>query len=949
MRPRWHRIAAGWEERITYDVDLDTLKGFGTILTQEAEAARLPRAYELDEQLDAVWRVLSGAAPRAAVLVGESGVGKTALINELAHRLRARADGPWHLLRISPAEFLAGTVYLGEWETKVQKLVAAVHHPRRVVLYVPNLEELAMMGMTSKSDANVANALAPHIERGDITILGESTVEAFRKGLGANRSLRRLFHAVQLPAANAEETRAILQAVALDAGVALDEGLLDRLTDLADFYSGGTAQPGRSVGLLRRVLSAGDRTGPLTERDVLRTISTSTGIPIDFLDDATPLDRAKTRAFFEARVMGQREAVDAVVDLVTLVKAGVTDPHKPFGVLLFVGPTGVGKTEMARSVAELLFGDPNRMVRLDMSEYATYEAYERLLGVGSSPGILTAAVRERPFCVLLLDEIEKSNLNVYDLCLQMFDAGRLTDNQGRTVDFRRTIIILTSNVGAQEAQKKRVGFGEQGAAPQEDVTMRELGRVFRPEFLNRIDRIVTFRPLAPETAEQIARRELGKVVERSGIIRRRLVVDVDESVVPLLLREGYSPAYGARPLKRTIERLVLLPVARAIASGEAVAGSLLRLVARRNRIEVEVAGPEPEPGREIVVAPRAAPVAERLAALEYRMATLREAAAPLSNRKSELLARQAAADWQGLSGIARATIRDEVWRLEGVLDAVDTLAGELRRLTDAADRARDSDRELARIDERLDALESNAAHVTFLVGSRDPRALGDAYVTLTLVRATGAALDGVATLARMYQALTRRHRLDVEILDDRRGGHPIEDVICLLVSGAGAYVLLAGEAGLHTVSRSHGKGHHGDREVIRVEVLPVPAEDVPAEAVHAEVRILEKAKGRLMQKPRLEVVLRHEPTLLTLRAWSDRARAEAVARLRPLLAARVAAGQPDGSLGRTPLVRRYQFGPAKLVKDSRTGRSTGRLEHVLEGNLEMFLTLPAAPEASPAG
>jgi ATP-dependent Clp protease ATP-binding subunit ClpC len=942
------RLEAWLEERLNVEVDVEALKAFGTVLTADAEAGRLPRAFEAHEPMEDVCRVVLGQAPRAAVLVGEAGVGKTAVVYELVHRLRQEPGEPWYVLRLSPAEFLAGTAYLGEWETKVRNLVQAIRHPRRVILYVPNLEELATVGASSKSDANVATALGPHIERGEITLVGESSAESFGKGLGAVRSLRRLFHAVQVSPADAVRTRRVLHAVAAEAAADVPEAVLDRLVEVADFYGAGTAEPGRSVGLLRRVLSAtAGREGPVTERDLLTTISTSTGIPVDYLDDNVAMDRARVRAFFEARVMGQPEAVDAVVDLVTLVKAGLTDPGKPFGVLLFVGPTGVGKTELARALAELLFGDPARMMRLDMSEYATYEAFERLIGRGATPGLLTATVRERPFSVLLFDEIEKAHYNISDLCLQIFDAGRLTDGQGRTADFRRTIFILTSNIGSRIATEAPVGFGQRVPPPPDPSgTLRELGRGFRPEFLNRIDRIVTFRPLSAETAEKIARRELDRVLERSGIARRRLVVAADADVVPLLLREGYSPAYGARPLKRTVERLILLPVARAIASGEPRPGSLLRLVARRGRVEVEIEVPEPPDGAAPAPpAGRAVPVAERAARLENQVEQLRDQSAPWTERKSELLARAAAPGvWDNRP--AAQALFDEVYRIDGVLQALEALGRAVVEQLEAARRPRLTDRDLAQLDERLDSLEGQARHVAVLVSCRDARELVDAFVILTRVARPGAGLQAVATLARMYVQLAQRYQLEVEVLDDHSGGDPPEDVIVLQVSGAGAYALLEGEAGLHQVSRGRGEGRDGrrqvERDVVRVEVLPVPVEDDAGReaAVEVEVRPLDQAKGRLMSRPRLEILLRHRPSLLTLRAWTDRGRSEAAERLRPLLWARLAASETAPSEGRPPVVRRYALGPAPLVRDVRSGRSTGRLEQVLAGNLDVFLAPP---------
>jgi ATP-dependent Clp protease ATP-binding subunit ClpC len=960
------RLSAWLDERVSREVDVEPLKAFGTVLTAEADAGRLPRAYHVDALCDKIRAAITGDPPRAVVLLGESGTGKTAVVHELAHRLLADPAGPWHILRVLPGEFLTGTTYIGEWETKLRNLLQVILAPKRVVLYVPNLQELAGVGTTSKSDLNVATMLAPYIERGEVTILGESTPEAFRTGLGAIPQLRRLFYAVDVPPATPQQTRAILQTVRDEEAPDVPDATLERMIELADYYLAGAAQPGRSVGLFRRVLGAPRTDGaspgvatpglmtPITERDILATMSTSTGIPVDFLDDAVPLDRAAVRAFFEARVMGQAEAVDAMVDLVTLVKAGLTDPNKPFGVFLFVGPTGVGKTEMARSLAELLFGDPGKMIRLDMSEFATWDAHERLIGRGNQPGLLTSPVREKPFSVVLLDEIEKGNLNVFDLCLQIFDAGRLTDSQGRTADFRRTIIVITSNIGSSVAKPPPVGFGREAPAPLDrEAMMRELARYFRPEFLNRLDRIVHFKPLSTETAEKIAHREVARVLERSGITRRRLVIDIDASVFPLLLREGYSQTFGARPLKRTVERLILLPVAQAIAGGSAAPGAVLHLVARGNRVDVQVSPPEPpedtgdgeqETGGK---SQETRSLAERFESLEGGLAALREQAAPLAARKSDLLASSAQPNFWNNRELAQA-LYDEIYRIDGIFAALDELERSARDEADFLRQRRVAERDLARLEERLDVLESRARHVGFLVCCREARDLGDALLTLTLVASHGSGLDAVGQLARMYVNLAGRRNLQVETLSDLKASDPPEDLIALQVSGVGSYALLAGETGLHQLTRGRREGRDGkkrpvDRDVVRVEVFPLPPQaNFAADEVRAQTRALAAAPGRLIGKPRYEVQLLHLPSMVSVRAWTDGSRTEAMERVQTLLRARVTAAQAgvaEGG-GRTPVVRRYALGPAPLVRDVRTGRSTGRLDQVFEGYLDVFLTPP---------
>lgn len=939
-------------------VDLDSLAEYGTVMTQEADLGKLPRGYGFEDRLETILSVLDGPPPRAVVLVGESGCGKTALVQEVVHRLREDPHRPGFVLRMTPQDFLVNTRYIGEWETRVRNIVNAVKPPRRIVIYIPNIEELAWMGTWSKSEANVATAMAPFIERGDLTLLGESTVEGFRKGLGANRSLRRLFHSIELAPADEKKTQEILHAVVREAGVTVPDSVLTRINELAMYFGAGTVQPGRSVGLLRKVLGlAEEKGGPITEKDILETLSTSTGIPADFLDDSVSLNRQSVRQFFETRVMGQPEAVEAVVDLVTLVKAGLNDPNKPFGVFLFVGPTGVGKTELARALAEHLFGDVNRLVRLDMSEYATYEAYERLIGntARNEAGLLTSTVRERPFSVILLDEIEKAHPNIYNLCLQLFDAGRLTDAMGRTVDFRRTIIILTSNVGSVVQTGPGLGLAREAPPmPTRETILRDLGRWFRPEFLNRLDRIVTFRPLATETAERIAQREIARVLERAGITRRYLAVDVDPGVLPLLLREGYSQAFGARPLKRTVERLVLLPMARAIAEGSVPAGSLVRLVAKQDRVDLEVEAPEPTGETPPPAKARAGHVEDRAVHLLQQAVELVGQATPLAARKSELLAESAAPGFWDHQADSRR-VMDEVYRLDGILTALHEFEKKLRFEVERVQRHRHSDRDLTRLDAYLDGHESQLQHLAFLVACRDSQSLGDAIVSLRLATKQGAGLGGVPLLAKMYQALATRRGLEVTVLDDRLGGDPPEDTITLLVYGPGAYALLANEAGVHQVSkgsasrerkRSEARLTHDaklERDVVRVEVLPAPSAETnfaPGE-LDTVVRPMPGTRGRLLAHINHDVRLFHTKTMLSVRGWCEGTKAEALERMKTLLSARLQA-QSHTTPERPPVVRRYRLGPNTLVRDQRTGRSTGRLDQVLEGHLDMFLVPPGA-------
>jgi ATP-dependent Clp protease ATP-binding subunit ClpC len=928
---------------------------FGTDLTALAATGSLPHAFKVEQPLRTLLEMVQRVPRRSIVIIGKAGSGKTSLINELVYALARPENGSWRVLRIQPTEFMAGTKYLGEWETRVSSLVKAVKSPRRVVAYVPNVGDLVFMGRWEKSDANVATALAPHLENGTILLLGESTPEEFDRGLGSQASLSRLFDTVLIEESGLDDTRGVLAGIRDEARAPVSDDVLKELLEISEFYLSHVARPGGAAELLRQVIANCRETGrSTTRRDVLDLLSQSIGVPCDLLDDSKPLDLPGVRAFFERRIIGQPEAVGAVVDVVTLIKAGLTDPGKPFSVMLFVGPTGVGKTELARALAEYIFGDAARLQRFDMSEFASIEGFTRLIGRPGESGLLTEAVRQRPFSVVLLDEIEKSNVIVFDLFLQFFDAGRLTDGRGRLVDFRRTIVILTSNIGA-ESPAAPVGFGlsDQPRVPatDQDRTWREITRFFRPEFLNRLDRIVTFRPLSLQVTEMIARRELDAVLQRSGVIRRNLTVNVDPSVISLLVRKGYSPHFGARPLRRTVETLALLPLARIIASGQVESRALLSLTARGDRIDVHLTPPtragagEFGEARTVRVAAR-----ERSAELRNRFEQLQPQIRRFADRKTELVARTQQQGFYQDDSLRDATF-DELHKLDDFLSRCDQLREALDRLAELMLGAKSRRTDAAGLQGRVEELASELDQLEWITRCRDTRELGDAVISLTCVKTEGQPLNAVETLARMYLRLAGRRRMSSAVVAEHYNEKV--DVAILHALGIGAFGLFAGEAGLHEFNRrTHVRNSRTGREqiredagLVRVEVVPLTAE--PNKRFLAGVRTtlaaLKPPRTRLIEKARWRVTAFHEPSVRSLDVWCAGSRDAALQTTLNVLHARVE-DSADGKVDAAAVpIRRYDLGIGSRIKDLRTGRSTGKVKQFFQGHLEMLASLPDAP------
>lgn len=606
LKDKLPRVVEALTHLVSVQVDVNEISQFGRVLTSPDQARLLDRAFERQQEVDDLLRSLRQEGNSSVILIGEAGVGKTAIIHELTHRL-IEEDPTCAVLETSTPELMVGTKYIGEWETKLHDLVEKIKAPRRVYLYLTNVNDLPGAGTTSSNKQNFVTLLAPYMRRGDITVIGESTAEGLRTGIDKDLSIKRLFRNIPVKVPDAPTILKVVRQSLAELGrrreVTLEAAneVLELLVELSGTYYSTMAQPGRSVTVLRQVVDhiieqrgeSGDvlRVEP---EDVIKGLARFTGLPELLLNDELPLNTDEVRAFFDRRVLGQPEAVEAVVDLITLIKAGLTDPTKPFGVFLFVGPTGVGKTELAKALSEFIFGSDKRLLRFDLSEYRDYDSFEKLIG-GTwrhrESGRLTSKVREQPFSVILLDEIEKAHPNIFDLFLQVFDDGRLTDAQGRTTDFRHSIIIMTSNLASAFTPGGPPGFGadEDNSLASRKGILREVHRFFRPEFLNRIDRLVVFKALEHEIMRRIARRELGKVLTRSGLLRRRLVVDMEPSILDFLMARGFSKAFGARPLKRAVETQVLLPLAREIVSrGPGYGGDILKV-----RAEGDAGDPSP--------------------------------------------------------------------------------------------------------------------------------------------------------------------------------------------------------------------------------------------------------------------------------------------------------------------------------------------------------------------
>ncbi|HXG67301.1 MAG TPA: AAA family ATPase [Blastocatellia bacterium] len=553
----------------------------------------LDRVVCRDEEAAELTKLLSAPDRRPVLLLGPRLAGKTALVHEYVYRAVAKRRSA-HASRknvwlISPQRLISGMSYVGQWENRLLAILKEATKQGHI-LYFDDLLGLFHAGISRDSDLSVAHVLKPYVEKRQFRMLAEITPEAFRVFQERDRAFADLFQILPVKQTGEDETLRIvielMRQLERQHRCRFDLEALPAALDLQRRYVRDAAFPGKAALFLRQ-LAVKYRNAEITRATVFAEFHAKSGLRVSFLDNRVELARKEVIEALAKEVIGQPAALEAAADVVCVAKARLNDPDRPLASFLFLGPTGVGKTQCAKSLAAYLFGDADRILRFDMNEFLSASSVARLVGTFRQPeGLLTSAIRRQPFSVVLLDEIEKAHPDVFNLLLQVMGEGRLTDALGRAADFTNAILILTSNLGVKEASSN-LGF-KQGETREGSVYRQAAEKFFKPEFFNRLDRIVPFERLRREDVRDIARNLIQGVFHREGLLRRRCVLQVDERAMEKIVDQGYHPTLGARALKRAIERQLTQPVAARLAAIKVETPTIISLLPGDEGIHVRV-------------------------------------------------------------------------------------------------------------------------------------------------------------------------------------------------------------------------------------------------------------------------------------------------------------------------------------------------------------------------
>nr|WP_127503453.1 ATP-dependent Clp protease ATP-binding subunit [Actinoplanes solisilvae] len=644
-----------------------TLEQFGVDLTELARRGEIDPVIGRANEIEQAVEILSRRTKNNPVLIGEAGVGKTAIVEGLAQRI-VDGDVPLTLenkrvIQLDLAGLVAGTRYRGDFEERLKKVIDEIQNEGDgLIVFLDEIHTLvgAGGGGGDGGGMDASNMLKPALARGQLRVVGATTLDEYRKYIEKDAALARRFQPVLVGEPSVDDTVQILRGLRdnyeAHHQVRITDEALESAAELSDRYITDRFLPDKAIDLIdqagarvrlrvktpdagirenerkleqlsrdrdqavaaenyekasalrdeMKVLKtqieerteAGEGVPLVTEADIAEVVSRATGIPVTQLTEEERERLLRLDQLLHERVVGQEDAVEAVSEAVRRSRAGLGDPDRPVGSFLFLGPTGVGKTELARSLAEALFGDSDKMIRLDMSEYQERHTVSRLVGappgyVGyDEAGQLTEAVRRRPYSVVLLDEIEKAHPDVFNILLQVLDDGRLTDSQGRTVSFKNTVLIMTSNIGSDliSGTRRSVGFGSAGgSSPDEELRDRldrRLKEQLRPEFINRIDEIIVFRQLEQEQVRQITELMLDET--RRRLHNQDVLLEISTPAIDWLAEKGFQPEYGARPLRRVIQRELDNRLSTMLLAADLAPGQTVKVDAADGKLTFEV-------------------------------------------------------------------------------------------------------------------------------------------------------------------------------------------------------------------------------------------------------------------------------------------------------------------------------------------------------------------------
>ena len=877
------------------NVDRTFLASFGRFWADRKDAELLIEPEVWREALLAAEAASLQTPARSLLVSGEQRVGKTTFLRLLAERIEREG---WTVFEAGAADLMAGQMWFGQLEGRIQKTVEELAAAKKLIWYIPDMFQMARSGTHQGQAASVLDQILPAVVAGRLIVWTEAAPTGTARLLQLRPALRGLLEAVRIEPQSPEETSDLAQAwvdrLVEEADLKVDPDCVPVALSSARQYLSAAYFPGSVLDLMKltanRTLKAG--TDELAAHEIVVTLSQLTGLPVSILDNKERVDLASIRDYFASSVIGQDEAVGAIVDRIAMLKAGLNDPGKPIGVFLFAGSTGTGKTELAKTVAEYLFGSVERMIRLDMSEFQTSETTHKILG-GEDTDSLVNRVRKQPFSVVLLDEFEKANAAIWDLFLQVFDDGRLTDAMGHVADFRHCIIILTTNLGATSHRTSGLGFAPTADAFTDSQIMRAIGQTFRPEFQNRLDKVIVFRPLTRDLMRQILKKELNRVLERRGLKYREWAVEWEASAQDFLLEKGFSPEMGARPLKRAIDQYLIAPLAATIVERRFPEGDQFVFIRSDGRaIQVDFVDPDgdaagnplPAAGAgaerpialpEIILAPSGS--ASELDALqgEHRNIARTLASSQWEDLKADLADRMAAADFwtrpDRHDTLARLALMDRVKAAAVTADSLGV------RLAKGTERTGKYSRELVgRLALQLHLLKA---------GIRDVLETAPIEVALVVEPAFERPSDNEATrrwcgqVLAMYRAWAGNRHMQLSEI----AGASQRDLPWLIISGFGAHRLLAQEVGLHVLELASDEDKGSGRAAARVRLAIAPLGDLPAEKFR---NALADAFGR--------------------------------------------GPQPHA------VVRRYRSEPSPLVRNMNGSWRTGKLDAVLRGDFDLI-------------